>query len=295
MKSKILIVEDNKDLLFNLELILKANDYDPILAKNGKEALDKLAELDKVPDLIISDILMPRMSGYQFFQIISDNPLWNRIPFIFLTARAKPEDIRFGKLLGADDYITKPFDEKDLLASINGRLERNKRILAIEKEFTLPSKTKISTPDIKLKEDEIRLLLVFWDDKQGPYLKDYYPKKELNKISLDDISNQLFSAAISIYGQNKMTKAEGALLRVSNFKTDAYLYFDAYKEENERFGEKQFMLAVIASKISYFHSFEIRQVLTNLSEKIKNKEKADLTRYWKEIFDILTKSVNLYE
>lgn len=295
MKSKILIVEDNKDLLFNLDLILKANDYDPILAKNGKEALDKLVELDKAPDLIISDILMPQMNGYQFFKKVSDNPRWNRIPFIFLTARAKPEDIRMGKLLGADDYITKPFDEKDLLASINGRLERNRRILAIEKEFTLTPKTKIITPDIKSKEDEIRLLLVFWDDKQGPYLKDYYPKKELNKISLNNISNQLFSAAISIYGQDEMTKAEGALLRVANFKTDAYLYFDAYKEEKERFGEKQFMLAVIASKISYFHSFEIKQVLSNLSEKIKNKEKANLDRYWKEILDILIKSVNLYE
>ncbi|MFX0012171.1 MAG: hypothetical protein ACFE9R_17795, partial [Candidatus Hermodarchaeota archaeon] len=89
--------------------------------------------------------------------------------------------------------------------------------------------------------------------------------------------------------------AEAALLRVANFKTDAYLYFDAYKEEIERFGEKQFMLAVIASKISYFHSFEIKQVLNNLSEKIKNKEKANLDIYWKEIFDILIKSVNLYE
>ena len=288
-------MEDNKDLLFNLELILKANDFAPILAKNGREALDRLAELDKVPDLIISDIFMPQMNGYQFFKKISDNPSWNRIPFIFLTARAKPEDIRLGKLLGADDYITKPFDEKDLLASINGRLERNKRILAIEKEFTLTPKIKITTPHIKRKEDEVRLLLVFWDDKLGPYLKDYYPKKELNKISLNDISNQLFSAAISIYGQNKMTKAEGALLRVANFKTDAYLFFDAYKEENERYGEKQFMLAVIASKISYFHSFEIKQVLRNLSEKIKNNEKANLNKYWKEIFNILIKSVNLYE
>ena len=147
-----------KDLLFNLELILKANDFAPILAKNGREALDRLAELDKVPDLIISDIFMPQMNGYQFFKKISDNPLWNRIPFIFLTARAKPEDIRLGKLLGADDYITKPFDEKDLLASINGRLERNKRILAIEKEFTLTPKIKITTPHIKRKEDEVRLL-----------------------------------------------------------------------------------------------------------------------------------------
>ena len=122
MKPLVLIVEDNVDLLFNLDLILKSNNYRTIMAKNGIDALKKLENSNFNPDIIISDILMPKMNGYEFFKKISNDSRWNRIPFIFLTARATPKDIRLGKLLGADDYIIKPFEEKDLLASITGRM-----------------------------------------------------------------------------------------------------------------------------------------------------------------------------
>ena len=109
MKPLILVVEDNRDLLFSLNLILESNNYKSITSRNGKEALVILNELDQVPDIIISDIMMPEMDGYEFFKEISNSSRWNRIPFIFLSARSTPQDIRFGKLLGVDDYITKPF------------------------------------------------------------------------------------------------------------------------------------------------------------------------------------------
>ncbi len=295
MKPKILVVEDNKDLLFNLELILKSNNYEPILAKNGIEALNKLSSIKEVPDLIISDILMPKMNGYEFFKELSNNPIWNRIPFIFLTARADPKDIRLGKLLGADDYITKPFNEKDLLASIIGRLERNRRIFALEEKLVSDLIPKGRDTYIQERDSFIILLLVVWDDKLGPILKDRYPREKGFQVSSSNIPNQLFSVATSIYGQDQITKAEGALIKVANLNSFAYLFFDAYPDKSERFREKQFMLAVLAPAISYLHSLEIKQLLRQISEKIKENEKWDIIEYWKAISSILEQSVQIVE
>ena len=135
MQPLILIVEDNADLLYNLNLILESNNYRTLLAKNGKEAIQILNNLDEIPDIILSDILMPKMDGYEFFKEISTNTRWYRIPFIFLTAKTSPKDIRFGKLLGVDDYITKPFTEKDLLAVITGKVARNRRITVVNERI----------------------------------------------------------------------------------------------------------------------------------------------------------------
>ncbi|MCK4848744.1 MAG: response regulator, partial [Candidatus Heimdallarchaeota archaeon] len=110
MNPTILVVEDNPDVLFNIQVALEANEYEVETASNGKKAIKKLSEMGKNPDLIISDIMMPEMDGYDFFNIVSQNSVWSRIPFVFLSAKSKPEDVRFGKILGADDYITKPFD-----------------------------------------------------------------------------------------------------------------------------------------------------------------------------------------
>ena len=113
MNELILVVEDNVDILDNIKIMLELNGYDTITATNGKEALLKLAKLSRPPDVIVSDILMPKMDGYTFFKEISKNNLWFNTPFIFLSAKATPEDVKLGKLLGADDYITKPFKEEE--------------------------------------------------------------------------------------------------------------------------------------------------------------------------------------
>ena len=134
-QSEILIVDDNEDILFHLKVLLEENDYTIKTAVNGKEALKFLSEMKSAPDLIISDIMMPVMDGYEFFSSVSSHPQWNRIPFLFLTAKSTPEDIRLGKLLGVDDYITKPFKREDLLASISGKITRNIRSNLINKEI----------------------------------------------------------------------------------------------------------------------------------------------------------------
>jgi len=290
LKPLILVVEDNLDLLYTLNLLLESNNYKPITAKNGKEALDILFNLEEVPDIIISDIMMPEMDGYEFFREISNNPRWNRIPFLFLSARSTPKDIRFGKLLGADDYLTKPFDEKDLLAILSGRIARNKRVDALNNKIN----ENFSKMDIEMKaplenkrEFFICLFLAFWDDKFGPELNRFYPEEKSFPIPLDKIVNQLFTVATSIYGHDKITKAEGVLLNIKNLNTRGYLFFDSYPDNNERFGEKQYMIAVIAPSINYFHTLEIKEIFIDLSEKIKKKIDWNIEEYWKKIYNLM--------
>ncbi len=290
LKPLILVVEDNVDLLYNLNLLLESNNYEPITAKNGKEAIEILSTLSEIPDIIISDIMMPKMDGYEFFKVISNEPRWNRIPFLFLSARTTPKDIRFGKLLGADAYLTKPFNEKDLLAIISGRIARNKRINElnnkIDESFSNSNlKTEISFQGQQ--EFFTCIFLAFWDDKAGPELKQYFPEEKSFPIPLDDIVNQLFTVATSIYGHDKITKAEGVLLDIKNLKSRGYLFFDSYPDKKERFGEKQYMIAVIAPSINYFHTLEIKEIFLDLSEKIKDNSKWNIEEYWKKISDII--------
>lgn len=290
MKSLILVVEDNLDLLYNLNLLLESNDYKPINAKNGKEALEILSRLEEIPEIIISDIMMPEMDGYEFFKAITNDPRWNRIPFIFLSARSTPKDVRFAKLLGADDYLTKPFNEKDLLAILSGRIFRNKRVNALNAKID----EAFSTPNLEMKtlidgqrEFFICLFLAFWDDKFGPELNRYFPEEKILPIPLEDIVNQLFTVATSIYGHDKITKAEGVLLEIKNLNTRGYLFFDSYPDKKERFGEKQYMLAVMAPSINYFHTLEIKELFIDISEKIKGKQNWNIEEYWKKLYDLL--------
>jgi len=290
LKPLILVVEDNLDLLYNLNILLESNNYKPITAKNGKEAIEILSNLEEIPDVIISDIMMPEMDGYEFFKIISNEPRWNRIPFLFLSALINPKDIRFGRLLGVDDYLTKPFDEKDLLAILSGRIARNKRINVLNKKINESFSTtnlKMNIPIEDQKERFICLFLAFWDDKTGPELNQYFPEEKVFPIPLDDIVNQLFTVATSIYGHDKITKAEGVLLDIKNLNTRGYLFFDSYPDKKERFGEKQYMIAVIAPSINYFHTLEIKEIFTDLSKKIKKKTDWNIEEYWEKIYDIM--------
>ena len=126
MNPKILIVEDDQKITFNLELMLKFNDYNTIAAKDGIEAIDILSKLDPLPDLILCDILMPRMGGLEFFQEKLKKQEWKHIPFIFLTAVTDSNETQLARDLGADDYIVKPFNEKTLLSSIARLINQNK-------------------------------------------------------------------------------------------------------------------------------------------------------------------------
>jgi DNA-binding response OmpR family regulator len=130
MKNKILIIEDNYDVRENLGEILHLAGYEILLAENGKKgAASAIANL---PDLILCDIMMPELDGYAVLRILSKNELTENIPFIFLTAKTEWSDLRKGMTLGADDYITKPFDDIELLDTIEMRLKKRAASEGIE-------------------------------------------------------------------------------------------------------------------------------------------------------------------
>ncbi|MEQ8473225.1 MAG: response regulator [Marinoscillum sp.] len=122
MKKKILIIEDQLEVRENIEELLQLSNYDTITAINGKEGV-KLA-LHHQPDLILCDIMMPEMDGFEVLYLLGKNPGSASIPFIFLTAKAEKSDFRKGMNLGADDYITKPFEEMELLDAVERRLNK---------------------------------------------------------------------------------------------------------------------------------------------------------------------------
>lgn len=129
--KKILLIEDNKDVRENTAEILQLAKYNVITAKNGKEGVE-LAQKEK-PDLIICDIMMPVLDGHGTLHLLSKNEETSSIPFIFLTAKAERSDFRKGMEMGADDYLTKPFDDVELLNAIESRLKKNE---ILKKEFT---------------------------------------------------------------------------------------------------------------------------------------------------------------
>ncbi len=118
----ILVVEDNLPMLSGIRDLLEMAGYRTLTAPDAASALRLLEEHH--PDLILSDIMMPGLDGYQFYEGVRQRPEWVDIPFIFLTARGEKTDVRRGKELGADDYITKPFEQEDLLAAVRGKLAR---------------------------------------------------------------------------------------------------------------------------------------------------------------------------
>ena len=122
MKEMILVVEDNPDMTAALKLALEMEGYQVLTAADGLEALRILERVTL--DLIVADIMMPRMNGYELYETTHQNERWLSIPFIFLTAKTDKEDIRLGKEMGVDDYLVKPVEKEDLIAAIRGKLKR---------------------------------------------------------------------------------------------------------------------------------------------------------------------------
>ncbi len=126
--ATILVVEDDMHLMEGIRDILELNGYDVLTATNGVAGLEVLSTQSKAPDLIVSDIMMPRMDGYDFFNAVRAHQNWVMIPFIFLTAKGERDDIHRGKRMGAEDYVVKPFDADDLLVAVAAKLDRKKQL-----------------------------------------------------------------------------------------------------------------------------------------------------------------------
>lgn len=203
--SKILILEDDENVRVPLIDLLEAENYTVVSASDGKQGVE-LARKEK-PDLIVSDIMMPELDGHGVFETLQKDPITAVIPFIFLTAKTDPSDIREGLGLGADDYITKPFEHEDLLDSIQTRLGKYKLISeAALKADSNPDYDQIFIKDgescwfveyekIRLLESEDNYVRVFFENDKPlisrtlNYLEERLPAKLFFRANRKQIIN----------------------------------------------------------------------------------------------------------
>ena len=123
--SKILVIEDEPEMRRNITALLRYHGYEPIEAENGRKGVD-LARREK-PDLILCDVMMPELDGYGVLQTLQQDAGLALIPFVFLTAKGDKDNLRSGMNLGADDYLTKPVANTDLVQAIEARLRRSEQ------------------------------------------------------------------------------------------------------------------------------------------------------------------------
>lgn len=167
--KKLLLIEDDVTVRENTAELLELSNYDVVTAPNGKKGIEKAEE--EVPDIIICDIMMPEVDGYGVLEALSKNPKTLNIPFIFLSAKTEHKDIRKGMDLGADDYLTKPFEEEELLSAIESRLAKMAILNSSRKEESSPREEDLKDLD-DLREIFGRQELQYFKKGETIYEKD---------------------------------------------------------------------------------------------------------------------------
>ncbi len=200
--KKILVIEDTLEVRENLEEILVLDGYEVITASNGKIGVQLANE--HLPDLIICDVMMPELDGFGVLKILNKQKSTYDIPFIFLTAKAEKVDYRKGMGLGADDYITKPFDDTELLSAIEIRLKKSARLKSIDSDDEglqrFFSEAKANTEFEKLSLDrEVRMFkkgdVIYQEDQKARWLF-YVVSGEVKVFQTNDFGKELI---INIY------------------------------------------------------------------------------------------------
>jgi DNA-binding response OmpR family regulator len=160
MAETILVVDDAPDLLRNIAEMLSESGYQVLTATDGTEALQVLQSAHV--DLILTDIAMPKLNGYQLYERVRRNPHWLYIPFIFLTGRSLSSDIRYGKELGIDDYLIKPMEIEDLAAAVRGKLRRARQLEQLQVAVRIPDQAELELGRLRVNTAQHRVWL---DDK----------------------------------------------------------------------------------------------------------------------------------
>ena len=121
MSQTILIVDDEPNIVVPLQFLMEKNGYQALVAQSWEEALEAVSKYS--PDLVLLDIMLPGIDGFEVCEIVKLNPEWKHIKIIFLTAKGRDVDIAKGMVLGADEYIAKPFSNKQIVESVKKLLE----------------------------------------------------------------------------------------------------------------------------------------------------------------------------
>lgn len=120
MTKKILIADDEQNIVISLEFLMKREGFTVCIANDGQEALDLVRS--ELPDLVLLDVMMPRKNGYEVCQKMRERPDWRHIKIVMLSAKGRDAEVNKGISLGADTYVTKPFSNQELIATIGALL-----------------------------------------------------------------------------------------------------------------------------------------------------------------------------
>jgi CRP/FNR family cyclic AMP-dependent transcriptional regulator len=228
--KKILIIEDNEEVRENTAEILELSNFKVVTASNGKEGVT--VALKEKPDLIVCDIMMPELDGYAVLHLLSKHKETSHVPFIFLTAKSEKQDFRKGMELGADDYITKPFDGTELLNAIETRLKKTEafrqNIMADANAINDFIDRAKESSNIKLTSDERDV----YDYKKKHIL---YSESQRPKVVYFVISGKIKIYKTSADGKELITAVNGpgdffgytAILEETNYKENAQTLEDS--------------------------------------------------------------------
>lgn len=225
--KKILVIEDHTDVRENIAEILDLAGYETFQAPHGKEGV-RIA-VQEIPDLIICDIMMPELDGYGVLHILNKRTDTSHIPFIFLSAKAEKEDFRKGMNMGADDYLTKPFDDKELLQTIELRLSKRVAPNAkpendLEAHLTSESLLKMDLQQLFDSADNRvydKKDIIFNERDRPRYLyqlksgsvKLYRSNEEGKEVILQLIKPGGFFGYLSLFYENELTESAATLER----------------------------------------------------------------------------------
>lgn len=267
-KKLIFIVDDQERNLEVLGSLLRSNSYNVMIASSGMEAL-KMVE-KKLPDLILLDIMMPKMDGYEVCQRLKENDLTKELPIIFLTAKSETEDLVKGFRLGGMDYITKPFSNEELLVRIKNHLE-----LKSSKDIILKQNQEL----IKLNKDKNHFLSIAAHDLKNPLFtvkgfSQLISKKNSN-LDMKDIrdyadyisttADQCLQIIINLLDVNAIE--EGAMrLVISKFDLDSILQevVDSYLHKAANKNIKLFFEAEDENNLITADINKVKQIIDNL-------------------------------
>jgi two-component system sensor histidine kinase/response regulator len=214
--GRVLVVEDQPSLRLAIQRFLEADGYAVSIADDGVQALHVMEEV--TPDIIVADIMMPTMDGYEFYQAVRARSEWTSIPFIFLTARAQRADVIKGKALGVEDYLTKPIDPEELLVTVRARLARAQAVQ--------------ESAEVHLDEIKRQIITVLGHEMRTPltHIRGY------TELALEDVPSlppellEEFLQGIS-QGADRLTKLANDFLMVIRLDTSqAEKYFEQLAE-----------------------------------------------------------------
>ena len=274
--KKILLVEDDTSLRENIEELLDLSGFQVFSTPNGRMAID-IAQKER-PDVVLCDIMMPEVDGYEVLEQFSSCETTQHIPFIFVSAKTERHDVRKGMDLGADDYLTKPFEEDELLNAIHSRLEKAEHL---ESVFLKRS--------AHTKEHDIRSLheLKNFFDDHGQL---FSFKKDETIYTVDEHSNMIYLILNGVVKSCGLDE-EGKELITSVYSEDDFLGFTSL---TENLPYREYAIAIEDVELAGISKLQVKSILEenqNVSLELLNVLAEDLVHIKKQLLQMAYSSV----